>query len=139
MEERIKKNSTISGLIDNMGTVVYLPNGKKYNFFPYWFESTTQEMEDYITHHLDKLPSELKERIREYREDCNDLKIFDSMNFPIKIFLDYEIRSSWFAEYISWKWLQEISARYFAWKTSRKYERYVFANEREQRILNNLK
>jgi len=48
MEERIKKNSTISGLIDNMGTVVYLPNGKKYNFFPYWFESTTQEMEDYM-------------------------------------------------------------------------------------------
>jgi hypothetical protein len=42
----------------------------------------------------------------------------------LSIFLDYEIRSSWWASWIGWDWGQELSGKYFAWKTSRKYARY---------------
>jgi len=51
-------------------------------------------------------------------------------------FLDYEIRSSWWASWISWDWLQELSGRYFAWKTRRKYERYKMSKMWEQRVKN---
>lgn len=40
-------------------------------------------------------------------------------------FLDYEIRSSWWAEYVWWGWGQELTASYFAWKVKRKYARYI--------------
>ncbi len=36
----------------------------------------------------------------------------------------YEISSSWWARGISNDWLQNLAARYFAWKTKRKYARY---------------
>lgn len=39
-------------------------------------------------------------------------------------FLDYEIRSSWWASWIGWDWGQELSGKYFAWKVKRKYARY---------------
>ena len=39
--------------------------------------------------------------------------------------LDYEIRSSWWASWISNNWLQEISASWFAWKVNRKFRRWV--------------
>lgn len=42
----------------------------------------------------------------------------------LKAFLDYEIRSSWWASLVSWDWMQKITGKYFAWKTKRKYERY---------------
>jgi len=37
----------------------------------------------------------------------------------------YEINASWWASYISSPRLQDLSARYFAWKTRRKYHRYM--------------
>ena len=43
----------------------------------------------------------------------------------IQDFLDYEIRSSWWASLVWWKWGQDFAARYFAWKTKRKYNRYL--------------
>jgi len=52
-------------------------------------------------------------------------------------FLEYEVRSSWWVSWISWDWLQELSGRYFAWKTRRKYERYKMSKMWwEQRVKN---
>lgn len=42
----------------------------------------------------------------------------------IKLFLDYEIRSSWWAQYIWWDWGRALAGRYFAWKTKRKFDRF---------------
>lgn len=56
----------------------------------------------------------------------------------IKYFLDYEIRSSWFASWISWDWMQEISAKYFAWKTLKKYKKYERSKMLEQKIKSNI-
>ena len=39
--------------------------------------------------------------------------------------LDYELKSSLWASWISINWMQEISGFYFAWKTKRKYNRYL--------------
>jgi len=39
-------------------------------------------------------------------------------------FLDYEIRSSWWAPYVGVGWIQELAAKYFAYKTTRKLARY---------------
>lgn len=55
----------------------------------------------------------------------------------ITFFLDYEIKSSWWASWISWNWAQELSAMYFAWKTKRKYSRYLHSKFLEERIKNN--
>lgn len=38
--------------------------------------------------------------------------------------LAYEVSSSWWAGMVSWKWAQDLAARYFAWKVKRKYNRY---------------
>ena len=43
----------------------------------------------------------------------------------IKYFLDYEIRSSWWACWVWWGWGKDLAARYFSWKTNRKYVRYI--------------
>jgi hypothetical protein len=40
----------------------------------------------------------------------------------IQILLQYEIRSSWWASYISNPYLQDLSGKYFAWKVIRKYK-----------------
>lgn len=39
--------------------------------------------------------------------------------------LNYEITSSWIAGYISNKTLQNIFARYYIWKTKKKYDLYL--------------
>lgn len=45
---------------------------------------------------------------------------------PVMVeFVKYEIYSSWWASFIWWEWGQELSSRYFAWKTNRKYDRYL--------------
>ena len=54
----------------------------------------------------------------------------------LSVFLDYEIRSSWWASWIGWSWGQELSGRYFAWKVKRKYARYKQSKVWEQRIKN---
>ncbi len=51
-------------------------------------------------------------------------------------FLDYEIRSSWWASWIGWNWGQELAGKYFAWKVKRKYARYNQSKAWEQRIKN---
>lgn len=42
----------------------------------------------------------------------------------IQDFIQYEIRSSWWACYIGNPFLQDLSGRYFAWKTKRKFNRF---------------
>ena len=46
------------------------------------------------------------------------------MDDKLKTILDYEIRSSRWASYISWMWGQNMAGDYFAWKVHRKYKRY---------------
>lgn len=50
--------------------------------------------------------------------------------------LDYEIRSSIWACYISNEFLQKLSGKYFAWKCLRKYKRYKNSMELKQLIKN---
>lgn len=38
--------------------------------------------------------------------------------------LQYEVRSSWWAKWISNETLADLAAKYFAWKVIRKYRRY---------------
>ena len=38
--------------------------------------------------------------------------------------LDYEIRASWWACYVSWGWARNVAASYFAWKVNRKVNRW---------------
>ena len=52
----------------------------------------------------------------------------------ISDYLDYEIRSSWWACWIGWDWGQAIAGKYFAWKTKRKYARYKYSKRLEKLI-----
>lgn len=40
-------------------------------------------------------------------------------------FLHYEIKSHWLAPKIKWAWLNKLFGKYFAWKTKRKFGRYL--------------
>jgi len=40
------------------------------------------------------------------------------------LLLDYELRSSWWAQWMGTAALQSISASYFAWKVNRKFRRW---------------
>jgi len=42
-----------------------------------------------------------------------------------QIFLAYEVKSSWWAGRIPFLWVQKLSAKYFHWKTFRKFKRYI--------------
>lgn len=53
-----------------------------------------------------------------------------------KEFLEYEIRSSLWARYVSWVWLQKIASSYFAWKVRYKYNRYRISIMEQQAIEN---
>ena len=46
---------------------------------------------------------------------------------PIKALIYYEIAGSGWAKYISNNRLQDWAAKYFTWKTKRKYRRYQYA------------
>jgi hypothetical protein len=50
-------------------------------------------------------------------------------NQPLLNYLDYEIRGSWWAQWIAWDWLQKIIGGYFARKTKRKFLRFVHSKE----------
>lgn len=45
--------------------------------------------------------------------------------------LDYEIRSSWWASWISWNWGRKLAGKYFAWKIKTGYNRYKESKEIE--------
>lgn len=49
-------------------------------------------------------------------------------------FCEYEVMSSWFAKYISNSTIQEWLGSYFAWKTKRKYSRYLYQLEMKKRL-----
>lgn len=52
----------------------------------------------------------------------------------IKSVLDYELRASWWASWISNTHLQDLVARYFAWKVKRKFSRYQDSKQWEERL-----
>lgn len=56
-------------------------------------------------------------------------------NIPIQEFLEYEVRSSWWARDVFWGWGQDLTARYFAWKTRKKYARYINSLEIQKKLL----
>jgi hypothetical protein len=47
---------------------------------------------------------------------------------------DYEIRSSWWAQWLSWHWAQNLAGSYFAWKVKRKHGRYYRSKSEEYRV-----
>ena len=47
----------------------------------------------------------------------------------------YEIRASWWAQYMWAHWMQVLSGKYFAWKANRKYIRYNDSIEMEDRVM----
>lgn len=49
-------------------------------------------------------------------------------------FLEYEVKSSWIAKFIWFKWGQELLGLYFAKKTEIKYNRFIKANEIEAKL-----
>ena len=57
----------------------------------------------------------------------------------LRTFLDYEIRSSRLASWISVRCIQGLLGKYFAWKTSRKVARYKMSKVWEQSIYEHLK
>jgi hypothetical protein len=52
------------------------------------------------------------------------MKIEKKDNEELMKFLEYEIRSSRVVPFISWEWLQNIAANYYANKAIKKYKRY---------------
>lgn len=48
--------------------------------------------------------------------------------------LMYEVESSWWASRVSWRWLQSLAGRYFAWKVRRKWGRYILGRKRMEQI-----
>lgn len=40
--------------------------------------------------------------------------------------LEYEVRSSWWSGFVCIGFLQELAARYYTWKVSRKMRRYEY-------------
>jgi hypothetical protein len=65
----IKFTKEQSKLIEGFGSAVYDVDGKGNNFYflPFWFEKIADEL--YIPHSLDKLPTELTNRIKEVRNE----------------------------------------------------------------------
>ena len=49
--------------------------------------------------------------------------------------LDYEIRASWWAEYVGAGWLQDLAGSYFAWKVTRKHARWEASRLRAARLM----
>lgn len=58
---------------------------------------------------------------KDSKRNDGDILLADN---PLIFFLDYEVRSSWWASRIGWGWAQKLSAKYFSWKVKRKYTRY---------------
>lgn len=48
--------------------------------------------------------------------------------------IEYEVAASWWASWISIGWMQAMSARYFARKAVRKWNRYVVMLQRRERL-----
>ena len=46
-------------------------------------------------------------------------------NIPMRWFLEYEIRNSWIASWVSWQWAQNLLAEYYARKVARKYRKFT--------------
>lgn len=65
----IKFTKQQSDLIEGFGSAVYDVDGKGNNFYflPFWFEKIADGL--YIPHSLDKLPTELTNRIKEVRNE----------------------------------------------------------------------
>ena len=49
--------------------------------------------------------------------------------------LDYEVRASWWAEWVGITCLQTLASRYFAWKVNRKYARWEASKAMTRRVM----
>jgi len=68
------------------------------------------------------------DKIKDYLKDADTILIRDA--------LMYEIHSHWFAPHVSNPFLQKLLAKYFAWKVSRKYRRYMKSMRMRKIVLN---
>lgn len=55
----------------------------------------------------------------------------------IEALLEYEIMSSWWAGLIGFPWFYWVVGTYFAWKTKRKYAKYLYRLKQIQLVLAN--
>ena len=62
--------------------------------------------------------------------------LYEVKDDTLQLLLDYEIRSSWWADLIWWKWGQELTGSYFAWKVKKKYNRYLIHKKEEEHLRN---
>jgi hypothetical protein len=46
----------------------------------------------------------------------------------------WEVASSWWAKFVTWKWAQNLAACYFAWKVGRKWRNYEAHHNRVKRL-----
>ena len=59
------------------------------------------------------------------------------MEIDIKQILDYELHSSWWAPWISFGYLQQVVATYFAWKVRSKFAQYQNSKKWEDHFKKN--
>lgn len=59
----------------------------------------------------------------------------DPQRTPTRLeILNYEVKSSWWANLVSWRPLQTLAGRYFARKVNRKYNRLLYWQDSSRRI-----
>ena len=66
MEALIKVTEANLELFQNLGSIVYTSQDKKYIYLPFWFEIVDNET--IKAHHLDNIPKDLEKAIKDMRE-----------------------------------------------------------------------
>ena len=59
----------------------------------------------------------------------HDAKLPVIRRVPLRDILDYEVRASWWASWVSADWMQNLAGTYYAWKVTRKYKRYKWSKD----------
>lgn len=71
----------------------------------------------------------------EYKHTSEGTLIERAKEITLRQALDYEIRSSWWASFISGAFGQHLAGKYFSNKVSRKHRRYLKSKENEKKVL----
>lgn len=71
----------------------------------------------------------------EYKHTSEGTLIERANEITLRQALDYEIRSSWWALFISGAFGQHLAGKYFSNKVSRKYKRYLQSKQDEKEVL----
>ena len=75
-----------------------------------------------------------KKQSKSKPNQIKNIALGDVMCISLSDILEYEIRSGYFAQFVWFEWGQELIGSYFAWKTTRKYSRYMKSLEMQGRL-----